>query len=303
MIRALGERLTQGALQASAVLSALTVVSWLVPPAAFLLSGAPAVLVTLRRGPRIGLQVMAVSVVLLLGLSALAGLGPELSTGYAVGIWAPAWICATVLRYTESQALMLLSAGTLGLCAVIATHLLLDDVTLWWDNTLSAWLNSSVTPELADQYAKALEPALPLLNAMMISALVVSIGLTVLAGRWWQAHLFNPGGFRREFHGLRLPRALAVPTAIAIGLLVFGAGSWQALLRDLFVVVLFVYLFQGIAAAHRTVARRGWSRGWLYMMYALLVLLPHMLVFVSCLGMADSWLAAKQGPGDDAIIQ
>ena len=297
MIRVLGERLTQGVVQASGVLSVLTVLSWLIPPAAFLLSGTPAALVTLRRGPRIGLQVIAGSAVLLLGISALAGLGPELTTGYVVGIWAPAWLCAAVLRYTESQALMLLSAGMFGMCAVIATHLWLGDVTLWWQSTLSAWLKTSVTPELAQQYANALEPALPLINALMISALVVSIGLTVLAGRWWQARLFNPGVFRLEFHGLRLPRVLVVPTAMAIGLLVFGAGPWQAVVRDLLVVMLFVYLFQGIAAAHRTVAKRGLSRGWLYMMYSLLILVPHMLLFLSCLGMADSLAGGEARSG------
>jgi hypothetical protein len=302
MLRVLGERLTQGLIQPGALLGALTVLSWLLPPAAFLLSGTPAALVTLRRGPGPAVQVMAVAGAMLVAISALAGLGAEPAAGYAAGIWLPAWFCAAALRYTESQGLMLIGAALLALCAVAATHFLLGDVAIWWEKALAAWLETSVPPELAQQYAEMLQPAIPLINGLMIAAVMISVALSVLAARWWQATLFNPGGFRREFHALRLPRALSVPTAAVMALLWFGAGTWQPLLRDALVVVLFVYLFHGVAAVHRTVATRLMSRGWLVAMYLLLAMVPHMAVLLACLGMADSLLAPKSGRGDDAVV-
>ncbi|MEZ5581549.1 MAG: hypothetical protein R3F37_01040 [Candidatus Competibacteraceae bacterium] len=45
--------------------------------------------------------------------------------------------------------------------------------------------------------------------APMVVGLIFANGLAsllcgLLLGRWWQALLFNPGGFSREFHELRL---------------------------------------------------------------------------------------------------
>jgi hypothetical protein len=61
-------------------------------------------------------------------------------------------------------------------------------------------------------------------------------------------------------------------------------------LRDLLLVALFMYLFQGIAAVHRTVETRALSSAWLVAMYGLLLLAPQMILFVACLGFADSWM-------------
>ena len=58
MVRVLGEYLTRGWLQAVIAISVLTVVSLFLMPLAFLLSGAPVALVTLRRGEMTGLQVI-----------------------------------------------------------------------------------------------------------------------------------------------------------------------------------------------------------------------------------------------------
>ena len=49
------------------------------------------------------------------------------------------------------------------------------------------------------------------------SAMVV---LALLLGRYWQASLYNPGGFRREFHALRMPPQWTFALAMLAG--VFG---------------------------------------------------------------------------------
>jgi hypothetical protein len=299
-MRALGNYILSGRLQAAAITGTLTLVSWFLPPLAFLVSGVPIGLVTLRRGAMLGVQVAAGAFLFISLIALLTGVPPAVAAGFAVGVWLPVWICALVLRNTESQGVMIMAAGGLGMAFVAAMHLAVEDTAGWWRRWFEAWLESNMPPEAAGQYQQVLDAAIPLLNAMMGSALVVSLSATLLAARWWQALLFNPGGFQREFHTLKLPRMLALPTLIAIIAAMTTEGTVQEIIRDLLVVTLFMFLFQGISAVHRTVAANGLSHFWLVGMYCLLVLVPHMVLFMACLGLADSWMVRQAPPGGGA---
>jgi hypothetical protein len=88
--------------------------------------------------------------------------------------------------------------------------------------------------------------------------------------------------------------------ALAVGLLFVVGAEVRPWLRDLLIVAMFMYLFQGIAAVHRTVATRRFSSAWLVAMYGLLLLAPQMILFMACLGLADSWMRreAAAPPGE-----
>jgi hypothetical protein len=65
--------------------------------------------------------------------------------------------------------------------------------------------------------------------------------------------------------------------------------------RDLLWLLIIMYLFQGIASIHRLVRVRELSAAWLVAMYCFLVVLfPHMIVFIACIGMADAWMHGKK---------
>ncbi|MBI2970649.1 MAG: DUF2232 domain-containing protein [Gammaproteobacteria bacterium] len=296
MLRALGDYILRGRIQAAAAISLLTFTSWFLPPLTYFLSGAPVGLLTLRRGGLIGAQVMTVSLLMISLLVFLVRMDAALGASFAVGVWAPVWLCSLVLRYTESQGLMVLAAAGVGMLFAALMHLLVDDVSGWWRSWFLAWLEANLPAETAQPYQKVLEAAAPWLNAMMASALVASLVVTLLVARWWQAGLFNPGGFRSEFHALRLPRLLALPTAL--GMVVLGVTGVKALplVQDLFVILLLTYVFHGIATVHRSIYGRSLSRVWLVALYGLLILVPQLLLFVSCIGMADS-LLKKDRPG------
>ena len=295
-MRALGNYMMRGRWQAIAVISLMTMVSMLVPPFTYVLSGVPAGLVSLRRGAVIGMQVILGSLLVIALLSYPAGINPMLAPAFAVSVWVPVWLCAGILRLTESQASLVMAAGGLGAVFVIAMHLLVDDVAGWWKSWFDAWGKDYLSQDAAGHYKALLDSAMPLMNAMMASGLVVSLILTVMLARWWQSLLYNPGGFRAEFYRLRLPRTLALAAVAATVLTLVDTGLDQSLFRDLLVILVFLYLFQGVAAIHRTIAARGLSNGWLAGMYVLLLLLPQMALFIACVGMADSWLGGQKSP-------
>jgi len=300
MLKVLGEYLTRGWSQAVVATAVLTVLSMFVMPLAFVLSGAPVALVTLRRGELAGLQVIGGVGLIVAALSALAGVGPALALAYTVTIWMPVWLCSVGLRRSESQAAPVLIAGLLAILFAVGMYLAVPDVAGWWRSWLDAWLNETLPAADAARYLKMLEPAAPMLNALVAVAMMLSVILAVLLGRAWQARLYNPGGFRREFHGLGLPRQLVAPlvaTGIAV---VVVQGPYLPFLRDLLIIGLFAFLFHGVAAVHRTVVARALHPGWLVGMYLLMVLLPQMVLFLACIGLVDSWLGGPResaGPG------
>jgi hypothetical protein len=295
-MRVLGNYMMRGRWQAVAVISLMTMLSMLVPPFTYILSGVPVGLVSLRRGAAIGMQVILGSLAVIALLSYPAGINPMLAPAFAVSVWVPVWLCAGVLRLTESQGALVMAAGALGAVFVVAMHLLVDDVTGWWKSWFEVWGKDYLSKDAASHYQALLDSAMPMMNAMMASGLVVSLVLTMLLARWWQSLLYHPGGFRTEFYRLRLPRTLALAAVAVTVLTLVDTGLDQSLFRDLLVIMVFLYLFQGVAAVHRTIAERGMSGGWLAGMYVLLLLLPQVALFIACVGMADSWLGGPKTP-------
>ena len=64
-----------------------------------------------------------------------------------------------------------------------------------------------------------------------------------------------------------------------------------ALVINLGMVVVTLYLFAGLAVAHAIVRQRKANRGWLFGMYALIVLaLPQMSLLIAGIGVVDTWI-------------
>ena len=113
-------------------------------------------------------------------------------------------------------------------------------------------------------------------------------GYHLVAGALVAVVLFNPGGFRKEFYSLRLPRALLLPTLLGLCALLLMPDNAPVLVRDLVILMLILYLYQGLSVIHGFVHARTLSRVWLTGMYLTFFLLPHViLVFVSCLGIVN----------------
>jgi hypothetical protein len=110
--------------------------------------------------------------------------------------------------------------------------------------------------------------------------LLAAVGCLALA-RGWQAGLYNPGGFREEFHGLRLTvRELAVLVALGvIGMLLGLPGLGMLLWVPL--------LVGGIALVHGVIGSKGMNRLWLVAFYALLITTWPMILIVLLLAFID----------------
>lgn len=116
-----------------------------------------------------------------------------------------------------------------------------------------------------------------------VGYMFLAIVLLMLA-RWMQATVFNPGGFQKEFHQLRIGQKMALGLA---GLMLLG--SYQLLIPQSWVFYLILpLLFSGIALVHAVVVNKKLSSLWLVAFYALLIVSPTVLLLIVLLALVDS---------------
>ena len=293
-MKALGNYILRTRIHAILAISVLTVFSIFISPFSYFISGAPMGLAALRKGPVTGLQVAA-GCLLLTALPVMAlNQQPGVPIAFMATVWLPVILCAGLLRNTQSQGLMVLCAGTIGVFFTALIYVMLEDIQKWWHEWFELWKEYAASELARQQLEQAYQLISPLLSAIFASGFVISLIITMLLARWWQSALFNPGGFRKEFYALRLPRILVFPTlAGLLTLLLIPDGASMAL-RDTVILMLVLYLFQGISVIHGFLYTRARSRVWLIVIYGMFFIMPRfILLFVSCVGIVNACLGGK----------
>ena len=289
-MRQLARFIMRGRIQAIGIAGLFGVVSIFVIPMGYV-SGAALGLVALRKGDVEALLVLAGAGILVLLAEAVTPARPGLDFPLVVAIWLPVLVCSAVLRSSRSQGMVLLTVGIFAALFVLGMHLMTDDVVAWWKQ----WLEAAVSG-VKGATLKGFEEdgTLRLMNGLVAVLYGASLMITMILARWWQAILYNPGGFREEFHALRLPRML-LPAVVA-ALLLAGLGS-KGLLSDLFMVCIMVYFFQGLAIMHALTAKRRFGWGGLAPIYAALFFFPqYVLMGLAILGALDGIVDFRARP-------
>jgi len=282
-MRALADFIMRGRVQAT-----LVVVVSAVLPLLFWLSAAAGSLVLLRRGFKDASTVIAF------------GLVP------AVAIWA----------FGDPSTLLVL-LGTLGLAALLRaghswSRVLLSSVVL---GLVYSLILGAVLRETFAVLAKALSEALPqvegkpvipgeLIGPVLVASTAVMLQLfSVLAlmlARYWQAALYNPGGFGREFRALKLPRAVMLALVAAMVLGPFSGPQFIVLASASSLVL----VLAGIALMHGLVAQGRLTGFWLVGMYVTLPLIMQLIYpLLVVLAIVDSLIdfrGRKSPQGDDS---
>lgn len=303
-MRFLASYVTAGRWQAVLVTAVTALLTPLLPFLS-LLSGGVVSLITLKVGPLQALQLMGLAMLAVMLLSVFLPSGAVLGLVILVMVWLPVWGLSVNLRRSADQGRSVLLASLFGAMLVVVFHLSLDSPGQWWEPFLLEYF-APVMEQLDQaeraQFAQSLGQIATVLTGLIATALAVSLLLSLMLGRWWQAMLVNPGGFGEEFRALKIGRT---PT-LAILLLVtvaFLSGA-EGLGQDLFMVAMLPFLLQGTALMHALVKQSGASRGWLFGMYLLLVLAGPVALLLAVAGALDNWFdfrayaSPKGGAGD-----
>ena len=239
-------------------------------------------LVTLRKGSVEGLLVLLWAALPLIASYSLSE-GPALLTLVSIASLIMMVVSANVLRLTASwQSTMLISMLVGGLTALGTGWLFSTDVNLLVDSI------GDMLAEVAAKQEAEQEPFIPgreFILGLIALILAVSALMSLFVARWWQALLYNPGGFAEEFHGLRLQPAVAgflLLAVIGATRLPNGYEFWAELLAV-------PLLLAGLALVHHVVKFLQAGRQWLVFMYVGLIFFGSSVgVLLVGLGFADS---------------
>lgn len=275
-------------------------------------------LVLLRQGTQSALASLGLALLLVSVLSVVMGSGWFQMIVVTLQFWLPALILGLVLRRTVSLDLAVAAGAGIGIAAVLTMHLLMGDPAAAWQTFFEDHLQSTLAQLETTQLETAggdLEGSGAAVNAdslqlrEQLAALQANIGVmarlatptmgimmmlcgigSVLLARSWQARLFNPGGFQKEFHQLRFGKAFSLAV---LGFATLAMLLQVPLLNHIAMVLLAAVMFQGLAVMHYVVKNRGMSSAWLVGLYVLL-LLPHTSALLGAMGLADNWLDIRK---------
>ncbi len=264
---------------------------------ASLLSGAAVGLVTLRAGGAAGGQVILIgSLFLTIFASAVfghTGLGVVLGASF----WAPIWLTALVLRYSIDLRAAVLAAMTLGAVTLFAVHLGVADLTSRWQALLHTLLLPLQQERMAQsqQIVHAIDQLAQVMTGLLIAGVVLGTILTLFLARYWQAQLYNPGGFKTEVAQLQLGRAVGVLTLLVLGI---TATLQSALSFELVLVLLTGLFIQGVLIIHVLNERLRYSSGWLVLFYFFLVIaFPQVGSLLAAIGLIDCFANLRRRIG------
>jgi len=275
-LRALAELIMRGRAQACGV----AVFGSLLP----IISPASIGLVTLRKNSSEGLIVALWALLPWLALYLTSTMSPLLTLAPAAALIVIV-VAANILRTTVSWQWTLIGAGIASAVAVSIVGVVASgDV----DQVVAEF--ADLVAQVSAQAGVSEELSLVPDRTFVLGLLAWMVALTVVCGlfvaRWWQALLFNPGGFREEFHGFRLEQRVAV---ILFAIVVAGVAlpreytPWVELMS-------LPLLIAGVALIHSSVALMNWGVHWLGLMYfGLFFIGPTGAVLVG-LGLVDSIL-------------
>ncbi len=264
-MRALADFIMRGRMQAT-----LVVVGCAALPLLFWLSAAAACLVYLRRGmsDAIGVLIWAL-------LPALAWwyFGEPRTLMVLLG----ALGLAALLRAGWAWNRVLLASIALGLVYGVLLGVVfrepIEALAQALNERLPQMLGGLYQQMSVEERANLGSLIAPVLNGLIAALLQVVSVAALMLGRYWQAALYNPGGFGSEFRAIRIP---LWPAVLLLACMLIGPnfGPQMAMLTPLCSVPL---VFAGLALMHGLVKAGKLGRFWLVGMYVTLVLFMQLI--------------------------
>ena len=262
-------------------------------------SAAAIALVTLRNGSASGGWLTLWAILPAIIIAAISG-----DTG-SVLLLLGTFSLAVILRESVSLSLAVMASVPLALLGGAALTLFngvfLQELVATFNQALAQFEQELAQGEAAEMVFNGV--SVPQVAALLATGNAVIALLSLILGRYWQASLYNPGGFGEEFRALRLPVGAVLVMASAALILWWMGADW----RVWSAVVVLPLTIVGFSLLHAFAKRAGKGVTWLALMYALWIVLdPVKWLWVGCVvidtfaDVRGRWSrSAGQGPDGD----
>lgn len=293
-MRGLARFMMHGRVQAIGTVVSLAILSLIVSPLVILTTAGVA-LVTLVQGYKEGLLNLVVSTIVLMLFISVALSQPAIGLELAIKFWLPAWLFASVLITKQSMSLALVVAAALSGLLVIGFYVVNEPANYWYEVISKQLIPVLKQAGMQVEQGPDAEKLWVFMSKIMTgSALALFLALqtmSLLLARWWQALLYNPGGFGKEFQRLQFGKGVA---GIALIICIFAVATSNEAAINLLFVVTVLMMFQGLAVVHGLVANCKLSSAVLVIMYFIMFFTLQFgalgLLFIALLGLLDNWL-------------
>ena len=262
-------------------------------------SAAAIALVTLRNGSASGGWLTLWAILPAIIIAAISG-----DTG-SVLLLLGTFSLAVILRESVSLSLAVMASVPLALLGGAALTLFngvfLQELVATFNQALAQLEQELAQGEAAEMVFNAV--SVPQVAALLATGNAVIALLSLILGRYWQASLYNPGGFGEEFRALRLPVGAVLLMASAALILWWMGADW----RVWSAVVVLPLTIVGFSLLHAFAKRAGKGVTWLALMYVLWIVIdPVKWLWVGCVvidtfaDVRGRWSrSAGQGPDGD----
>jgi hypothetical protein len=280
----------RGRLQAMIVASSLALLSLIIPPVS-VVSSATVALVTLRRGALDGLSVLGCSSIAagLLGYFLIGNY--QFALLYVMVLWIPVWLISIVLREGRYLSLAVEIAILLGIVGVIGFYLTIDEPVSMWKQVLSQMVPANAPVENVQHTIDLLAH---FMTGVVAAGSVFGLLFGLFLGRWWQALLYNPGGFKEEFLSLKTQPRLAMGSVTIVIFALATKDSLSEVAWNIVIPLFVMYTFIGSAILHKVFASMKLGRYMVPMFYITVFLIPHAMLPVALVGLMDPWLDLRK---------
>lgn len=274
------------------VASTLALLSLLFPPVS-IVSSAAVSLVTLRRGAGEGLYVLICSCLAAAVLSTVLIGNYQYALLYGLAFWLPVWLISIILREGRHLTLAIELAALLGVAVVIGVYFIHDQPVDIWREVLNVMMQPVLegrTDVPLEQIKQSADLLAHFMTGVAAAGSVYGLLFGLFLARWWQAALYNPGGFRTEFLMLKGHLQMILVTLLVAGAAVMTSGKTAELCWNVLLVLLVTYTMIGTAVLHAAFSVMKGSRFMVPFLYVTVMLIPHVMIVIVLCGLTDTWL-------------
>ena len=298
MLRDLVVFTMQGRWQSAIIIATMSLLALMLPPVSYLASGIIA-LCTLRAGPKEGITVLLIATSVFALAAMLLMNQPLLAGVFLMLNWLPVYGISLMLGYTRSLSMSLLVTTGIGILLVVGTYIILPSPAEWWLQMMMPMvemLEAQPGWKLSQTETQSFVSALSrVMTGLLVAGLFANIVLGLLLGRAWQAELYSPESFAKEFQQLRLGKVAATVMAVTTVTALLASSS-VPLLQDCIPILIVLFVVQGLAVTHAIVRLQQRHKAWLIVMYILLLIMTsQMAVLLALIGVLEQWFNFRQG--------
>jgi len=280
----------RGRLEAILLASSLAMISLMFAPLSIFSSGAVA-LVTLRKGGYEGLIILVISSLAAAVLATLMQVPYTFVLLYVLVLWLPVWLISVVLREGRHISLAVEIAVLIGIVAVVVYYLLNADPGAMWRQVMPRMVPPNAPIENAQEMIDLMAPYM---TGIAAAGAVFSMLMGLFLGRWWQALLYNPGGFKQEYLELRAQPRIGIVCVVIIVIAAVSSGAVSEIAWNTTILLAVLYTCIGTAVLHVLFSRMKMSQFAIPMFYITLFLIPHSILPVALIGFSDTWLHIRK---------